>query len=136
MKKHMLTPTRGQAERNLSQKIQAVYREHLGHSPSKVTCQLFDEKLAIVLEDSITQPEQLLVEEGQTELVEQLRTDLREAIRPRLKAAITEVLNIEVLDLLSDAAIESGRTGMIAVLATIPELREAASSQRSKTKLS
>jgi uncharacterized protein YbcI len=130
----MTNPTRGQIERHLSQKIQALYRENLGHSPSKVTCQLFDEKLAIVVENSITQPEQLLAEEGQTELVEQIRTDLKDAIRPKLKAVITEVLDIEVLDLLSDADIESGRTGMIAVLASIPKLRETVSTQKSKTK--
>jgi uncharacterized protein YbcI len=132
----MTNPTRGQIERNLSQKIQAVYREHLGHSPSKVTCQLFDEKLAIVIENSITQPEQLLAEEGQTELVEQIRVDLKDAIRPKLKDAIAEVLDIEVLDLLSDADIESGRTGIIAVLAATPELRETTSARKSKPKSS
>jgi uncharacterized protein YbcI len=130
----MTTPTRGQIERTLSQKIQAVYREHLGHCPSKVTCQLFDEKVAIVLENSITQPEQLLAEEGQTALVEQIQSDLKDAIRPKLKTAIEAVLHTEVLDLLSDADLESGRTGMIAVLAAAPELREASSNRKPKTK--
>ncbi|MEL7420881.1 MAG: Na-translocating system protein MpsC family protein, partial [Cyanobacteria bacterium J06555_3] len=46
--------TCGQLERNLSQSIQAFYRQHLGHQPSKVTCQFFDSKLAIIIEDSIT----------------------------------------------------------------------------------
>jgi uncharacterized protein YbcI len=127
----MTNPTRGQVERHLSQKIQALYKENLGHSPSKVTCQLFDEKLAIVVENSITQPEQLLAEEGQTELVEQIRSDLKDAIRPKLMAAITAVLDIEVLDLLSDADVESGRTGMIAVLASTPELRETSAVRKS-----
>ena len=42
-------PTRGQLERTLSQRIQALYRNQLEHQPSRVTCQLFDEKLAIIL---------------------------------------------------------------------------------------
>jgi uncharacterized protein YbcI len=130
------TPTRGQIERNISQRIQAIYREQLGHSPSKVSCQLFDEKVAIVIENSITQPEQLLAEEGQTELVEKIRTDLQEAIRPKIKSAIEEILEVAVIDLLSDAALESGRTGMIAVLASSPELRESAAARRSQAKSS
>ncbi|MEO0770065.1 MAG: DUF2294 domain-containing protein, partial [Cyanobacteria bacterium J06649_4] len=66
-------PTVGQIEREVSQKVQALYKTHLGHQPSKVTCQLFGPKLALVLENSVTQPEKLLAEEGQTDLAEQVR---------------------------------------------------------------
>ncbi|MGB5960230.1 MAG: DUF2294 domain-containing protein [Coleofasciculaceae cyanobacterium] len=117
------TPTRGQLERLLSQKLQALYRAKLGHQPGKVTCQLFDEKLAIIVENSITPPEQVLANNGQTELAEQVRTDLEKAIQPQLKALIEEVLGVAVLDLLSDATLETGRTGIIAVLDVTPEVR-------------
>lgn len=117
------TPTRGQLERLLSQKLQALYREQLGHQPGKVTCQLFDEKLAIIVENSITPPEQVLANNGQTELAEQVRSDLEKAIQPNLKALIEEVLGVAVLDLLSDATLETGRTGIIAVLDVTPEVR-------------
>jgi len=116
-------PTRGQLERMLSQGIQALYRAQLGHQPSKVTCQLFDEKLAVIVEDSITQPEQLLANSGQAELAEQVRADLDKAIKPQLKALIEEVLGVSVLDILSDATLETGRTGIIAVLDVTPEVR-------------
>lgn len=116
-------PTRGQLERMLSQGLQALYRDHLGHQPSKVTCQLFDEKLAVIVEDSITQPEQLLANSGQAELAEQVRADLDKAIKPQLKALIEEVLGVSVLDILSDATLETGRTGIIAVLDVTPEVR-------------
>jgi uncharacterized protein YbcI len=116
-------PTRGQLERLLSQKLQALYRAQLGHQPGKVTCQLFDEKLAIVVENSITPPEQVLANNGQTELAEQVRTDLDKAIQPQLKALIEEVLGVAVLDLLSDATLETGRTGIIAILDVTPEVR-------------
>ena len=42
-------PTRGQLERTLSQRIQAFYRQQLGHQPSKVICQIFESKIAIIL---------------------------------------------------------------------------------------
>jgi uncharacterized protein YbcI len=126
------TPTRGQLERTLSQRIQALYREQLGHQPSKVTCQLFDEKLAIVLEDSITPPEQLLASSGQEELAKQVRADLAKAIEPQLKDLIKDVLGVEVLDLLSDGKIDTGRTGTIAVLAATPTVRDPASIPKAK----
>lgn len=116
-------PTRGQLERLLSQRLQALYREQLGHQPGKVTCQLFDEKLAVIVEDSITPPEQLLANTGQIELAEQVRSDLDKAIQPQLKGLIEDVLGVSVLDLLSDATLETGRTGIIAVLDLTPEVR-------------
>ncbi|HEY9794747.1 MAG TPA: DUF2294 domain-containing protein [Leptolyngbyaceae cyanobacterium] len=123
MNQELSKPTRGQLERMLSQGLQALYRAQLGHQPSKVTCQLFDEKLAVIVEDSITQPEQLLANSGQAELAEQVRADLDKAIKPQLKALIEEVLGVSVLDILSDATLETGRTGIIAVLDVTPEVR-------------
>ena len=116
-------PTRGQIERTLSQRIQALYRTQLEHQPSRVTCQIFDEKIAIILEDSITQPEQLLVENDQEELAEQVREKLDEAIEPQLKALIEEVVGVAVIDLLSDAKLATGRTATIVILAQTPQLR-------------
>lgn len=115
--------TRGQLERTLSQQIQALYRTQLEHQPSKVTCQIFDEKIAIILEDSITQPEQLLFNTGQEELAEQVRSELDEAIQPQLKALIEQVVGVPVIDLLSDAKLETGRTATIAILAATPQVR-------------
>ena len=116
-------PTRGQLERLLSQRLQALYRDQLGHQPGKVTCQIFDEKVALIIEDSITPPEQLLADRGQADLAEQVRSELDEAIKPGLKSLIEEVLGVTVLDLLSDATLKTGRTGIIAVLEVTPEVR-------------
>jgi uncharacterized protein YbcI len=116
-------PTRGQLERLLSQRLQALYRDQLGHQPGKVTCQIFDEKVAIILEDSITPPEQLLADRGQADLAQQVRSELDEAIKPQLRVLIEEVLGVAVLDLLSDATLETGRTGIIVVLEVTPEVR-------------
>lgn len=116
-------PTRGQLERNLSQRIQALYRTQLEHQPSKVTCQIFDEKIAIILEDSITQPEQILVNSGEQKLAEQVRSELDQALQPQLKELIEEVVGVAVIDLLSNAKLETGRTATIAILATAPQVR-------------
>ncbi len=115
--------TCGQLERKLSQKIQQFYRSNLGHQPSKVTCQLFDTKLVIILEDSITNAEQLLVNEGKNDLAEEVRSNLDEATKPKLQQLVEEITDVKVLDILSDATLDTGRTGMIAVLSATPKVR-------------
>lgn len=126
-------PTRGQLERSLSQQLQALYRTQLGHQPGKVTCQIFDEKVAIVFENSITPPEKLLADNGRAELAEQVRSDLKEAFEPQMKRLIEEVLNVVVLDLLSDATLETGRTGAIAILDASPNVRNPESIPKLRT---
>lgn len=114
------TQTRGQMERTLSQRVQALYRTQLGQQPSRVQCQIFDGKVVIVLEDSITKTEQVLVANGQKNLAEQVRDDLDKAFNPQLTQLIQEVIGIEVVDVLTDATLKTGRMGTIAVLADTP----------------
>ncbi|MFB2923775.1 MULTISPECIES: DUF2294 domain-containing protein [Aerosakkonema] len=126
-------PTRGQLERTLSQRIQSLYRNQLGHQPSQVTCEIFDAKIVIILEDAVTQPEQVLVNNGQQDLAEQVRSDLNAAIQPQLKDLIEEVVGVGVVDLLSDAKLDTGRTGTIVILSAEPQVRDSsASSKRRK----
>ncbi|MFZ1030101.1 MAG: DUF2294 domain-containing protein [Limnoraphis robusta] len=124
--------TRGQLERNLSQRIQAFYRQELGHQPTKVTCQLFDCKIAIIVENSITPAEQLLSDAGQDELAEEVRAGLKDATQPKLKALIEEILAVDVIDILSEAKLETGRMGIIAVLTQSPQVRNCESIPKPK----
>ncbi|MGG6264032.1 DUF2294 domain-containing protein [Leptolyngbya sp. AN03gr2] len=120
-------PTRGQLERTLSQRVQAFYRTQLGHQPSRVQCHIADGKVIIVLEDSITKPEQLLLETGQEDLAEKVHNDLDKALHPQLQAMIEEIVGVKVIDILSDATFDTGRTGTIVVLEEAPQLRESQS---------
>jgi uncharacterized protein YbcI len=45
-------PTRGQLERALGQRIQTLFRDRVGQRPSRAVCQMFDESLTIVLEET------------------------------------------------------------------------------------
>lgn len=117
------TPTKGQLERSLSQKVQALYRNQLGQQLSKVSCQLCDEKWIIILEDSLTPPEQILAEGGQENLAEEVRTNLDDFMKPKLKSLVEEVSGVIVTDLLSDVTLESGLTGIIAMLEKTPMVR-------------
>ena len=115
--------TAGQLEREISQKVQALYRRTLGYQTGRVNCQFFDSKIAIVIEDSITLPVKLLVEAGQLPLAQQVRADVNSAMQPQVKQLIAQILGTEVIDVLSDAALDTGRTGIIVVLAAPPAVR-------------
>ena len=115
--------TVGQMEREVSQQIQALYKKVLGHQLGRVTCQLFNSSVTLVLENSISQPVKLLLEESQTELAQQIRSDLSDVMQPRIQALLADVLGVEVLNVLSDATISTGRTDIIGVLACLPDVR-------------
>ncbi|HEY9762117.1 MAG TPA: DUF2294 domain-containing protein [Trichocoleus sp.] len=125
-------PTAGQLERSLAQKIQALYRSQLEHQPSKVTCQLLGDKLTVVIENAITQPEKLLNDHGSDQLAEQCRSRIDEIIQPQLKALIEETLQAKVIDLLSDVTLGTGRGGMIVILDKVPNLRSTLSASKGK----
>lgn len=125
-------PTCGQLERALSQRIQALYHEQLGHRPGKITVTITGEKITILIDEAITQPEKLLADKGNKELMEQVRSDLDQAIKSPLMRLIEELSGVEVVDLLLDTTLETGRTGTIAVLSKEPKLRK--SSTRSSSK--
>ncbi len=120
-------PTRGQLERTLSQRIQALYRTQLGHKPGDIQCHICEEKITIILEDSITKPELLLAENGHEDLAKQVRSEIDELLQTQLKALIEEIVKTPVIDLLSNAKLETGRTGTIAVLANPPQIRSTSS---------
>ncbi|NMF84206.1 DUF2294 domain-containing protein [Nodosilinea sp. P-1105] len=116
-------PTKGELERKISQQIHKLHREQLGHSPGKITCQLVDEKLFLVVEDSVTKPEQLLVERGETDLAATVRGDLANALQSEITHLIETLLSSKVVDVLSDATLETGRTGIVIVLSEPPMVR-------------
>jgi uncharacterized protein YbcI len=120
---------RGQLERKLAQRIQALYRTHLEHRLTEVSCQVFDNKVAIILENSVARPVQLLAAQGKQELAEQMRSNLNEVLEPQLKALVEEVVGVEVIDWLSDAKLESGRSGTIAILASQPHVSDRANAK-------
>lgn len=119
-------PTKGQLQRQLTQQFQRLYREQLDHSPGKITCQLIDEKLMVVIENSVTKPEQLLLEEGESELAKQVRLDLATALKPQIIDLVKSTVNREVVDILSDATLQTGRTGLVIILSSPPETRSSA----------
>lgn len=80
--------------------------------------------MIIAIENAISQPEKLLAQNGQEDLALQVRSQLESVLELQLKDLITEILGVEVIDLLSDATLETGRTGTIAILESVPKVRD------------
>lgn len=122
MKDKTSKQTLEQLEQNLSERIQVLYLTQLGHKPNKVSCQLIDKTLTIVVENPITQPERLLAQSGKTELAEQVRFNIHKAFQPQLKVLIEEVIGVDLIELVGDSQLQTGRTVIIAILAATPKL--------------
>jgi uncharacterized protein YbcI len=88
--------------------------------------------LTIVVENSITKPEQLLISNGQQELAERVRANIHQATQAHFKALIEEVIAVPVIDLFSSTKFATGRTSTIAVLANQPEVDKLASMSKAK----
>ena len=120
------TQSRGQVQRTLSQKVQKLYKNQIGHAPGKVNCQIVNNTVTLIAEDSLTKLEQLLLEGENAQGtpiqvdVEQMRSDLDKAIRPALIDTLEKILSVEVIDILSDTTLETGRTAIVVVLSEAP----------------
>ncbi|MEL7417486.1 MAG: Na-translocating system protein MpsC family protein, partial [Cyanobacteria bacterium J06555_3] len=62
-------------------------------------------------------------DEGKSELAQKVRSNLDDAIQPELKELIEKIAEVGVIEILSDATLETGRTGIIAVLSQTPQVR-------------
>ncbi|NEP18170.1 MAG: DUF2294 domain-containing protein [Leptolyngbya sp. SIO4C1] len=116
-------PTAGELERLLSQSIQSFYREAFGQKPKRIICHLFSRELAVVAEGTPTKLEQFLKLNEFGPFAQQLRLDLDQLTKPRLISLIEEILAVPVIELLVSTGLESGYTGMLAVLAETPPVR-------------
>ncbi|MEO0348439.1 MAG: Na-translocating system protein MpsC family protein [Cyanobacteria bacterium P01_A01_bin.15] len=119
----LLTPSCGELERQLSQKIQTLYKQHLGQRPTRVTCHLFGQELAIIIESSTTQIEQLLSCQGASGLSSEVSRAVNQRLKQDITRLIESILQIGVQGILIDTSIELERTGIIALLAETPTVR-------------
>lgn len=110
-----------QLDKIISERIKELYSRELGHQLEQITYQVFDQTLVILLEGVVTQPEQILNQQDQKELLLKVRSVLDQVIQPQIQQLIEEVLEGKVTDLLYDTTLNTGRTGIIAMIEFYPE---------------
>ena len=126
-------PSVGELERGLSQDIQASYRNLIGSQPQKVLCHLFGNCIGIVIEQSLTAIEKLLAEQEDKSLANQVRRKVDDAFRQEIFTLVKQRLGVEASSVLLETSLESGTTGSIVVLVSLPQVRNLASIPKTDT---
>jgi uncharacterized protein YbcI len=103
-------------EHHIEQHIQHWYVKQLGHSNVKVACHSVGDKLMMVLEESITQPERLLVASGRLDFAQQMHTALDQILRLHLQETIESLTRLRIVDLLTATQLETERTSIVVIL--------------------
>ncbi|MEL6442536.1 MAG: DUF2294 domain-containing protein [Cyanobacteria bacterium J06621_8] len=123
MNTEKVLPTRGQLERQLSQTLQSMYRKQFGHLPSKISCHIFADKVAIVAENTATSVEKILFQNFRLDLARNIRLAMSQAFTEQVKAVITDILQVRVVDTIADSTSDGNYLGMIVFLEGYPKVR-------------
>lgn len=122
-KKQKKLPLRQELEQRIAKKIQIWHYQNLGDKPKMVIGRLFDNKLTIIIEDSLTPIEKYLIQEGEEALVEEIRLKLVKTAKKQWKRLIEELLlNVRVVDLISEGTVTTNRLGIVFILDRHPQL--------------
>ncbi|MBE9045564.1 DUF2294 domain-containing protein [Pleurocapsales cyanobacterium LEGE 10410] len=116
-------PTRGQLERQLSQTLQSTYRQQFGNPIGKVTCNLLNNKVAIVAEDRVTEVEKVLLNNDRVDLANELRSAINKIFRTQIKQTVADIMQVEVVDIVYDSILSSGYLGALVLLNNTPHIR-------------
>lgn len=112
-----------QLEERLSQRVMNTYITLLGHQPRQVSCKLADKTLTIIVEGSITKPEQLLTRQGNQPLAEQVRYNIQKALQSHIKLLVEESFAVPVIDILSSSKPNTNHASIIAILEATPQVQ-------------
>jgi uncharacterized protein YbcI len=127
-----LSPTLEQLQQELVQQVIKLYRTHLGHELLQVSCHIVDKTVTILAEDSITQLEQFLGKNEQLELALKVRSNLLKSLEPYLQSLIEQVIGVPAVDVICNSTFETGRTSIVALLTTVPNISDLDTGRRIK----
>ena len=108
---------------SISNAIVGLVREYAGRGPTKARTTIRDNVVVVLLEQSLTKGEQVLVEKGRGENVIALRHDFQEAMRNEANARVGEITGQKVLAMLSANHLDPDLAAEVFVLDGPPVLR-------------
>jgi uncharacterized protein YbcI len=85
----------------ISNAIVTLLREYTGRGPTKARTTIHDNVLVVMLEQTLTKGEQVLVAKGRADNVLILRREWQEAMREEASARIAEITGRKVLAMMS-----------------------------------
>jgi uncharacterized protein YbcI len=105
----------------ISNAIVGLLREYTGRGPMKARTTLRDNVVLVLLEQTLTKGEQVLVEKGRGENVLALRHEYQEAMREEASAKVAEITGRNVLAMMSANHLDPDLAAEIFVLDGPPE---------------
>ena len=111
----------------ISTAVVGVLREYTGRGPTKARTSIRDNVVLVMLEQTLTKGEQVLVDKGRGDRVLALRREYQEAMREEGSARIAELTGRKVVAMMSANHLDPDLGAEIFVLDGPPEVQAAAS---------
>jgi uncharacterized protein YbcI len=106
----------------ISNAIVRLLREYTGRGPTKARTTIRDNVVLVMLEQTLTKGEQVLVTKGRGENVLTLRHEYQEAMREESSAKVAELTGRNVLAMMSANHIDPDLAAEIYILDAAPDL--------------
>ena len=103
-------------EQNLSERINFIFHQQLGHKVDEIQCNLLEHKLVIVVKQALTKPELLLLNNGHEAIAKDIRNSIEEILQPQIKSLIEEIIETQVSELLFATHLDADCLSIIALL--------------------
>jgi uncharacterized protein YbcI len=110
----------------ISNMIVGLLREYTGRGPTKARTSIRDNLVVVLLEQTLTKGEKVLVEKGRVENVLALRREYQEAMREEASAKVEEITGRSVLAMMSCNYVDPDLAVELFVLDGVPERHVAA----------
>lgn len=114
-------PTGGSLHVALSNALVGFLREYTGRGPTKARTSIRDNVVLVMLEQTLTKGEQVLVKKGRTEQVLALRHEYQEAMREESSRKVAELTGRNVIAFMSANHVDPDLASEIYVLDGPPE---------------
>ncbi|HEV2771021.1 MAG TPA: DUF2294 domain-containing protein [Solirubrobacteraceae bacterium] len=92
----------GRLNAAISNAVVGIFRDYLGRGPTKARTSIRDNVVLVVLEETLTKAEKVLVDQGQAEAMMQMRRALQETMRETLTDAVTQLTARKGIAFMSD----------------------------------
>ena len=97
-----------------------LLREYTGRGPTKARTTIRDNVVVVILEQTLTKGEQVLVDKGRGDNVLELRHEYQEAMREEISAEVTSLTGRKVLAMMSANHINPDLAAEIFILDGLP----------------
>jgi uncharacterized protein YbcI len=94
-------PQNGSVQVALSNAIVGLLREYTGRGPTKARTSIRDNVVVVMLEQTLTKGEQVLIKKGRSEQVLALRHEFQEAMREESSDKVAEITGRNVIAFMS-----------------------------------